>query len=95
MPADDDLARVRLVVSGRVQGVFFRQSALDEARRLGLSGWVRNLPTGEVEIVAEGRRPNLRALALWSHRGPRGARVSGVAEEWEDFRNEFDGFRVR
>ena len=95
MAADDDLARVHLVVSGRVQGVFFRQSALDEARRLGVSGWVRNLPSGEVEIVAEGRKSSLQTLALWAHRGPRSARISGVTEEWGDFRNEFDAFRVR
>ena len=62
-----DSARLRLLVHGRVQGVFFRQAAADEARQLGLRGWVRNLANGDVEIVAEGPR---RELKISSLRGP-------------------------
>jgi acylphosphatase len=91
-----DRARLRLVVTGRVQGVFFRQSALDEARALALTGWVRNLPNGrQVEIVAEGRRAALEALEAWAHQGPRGARVEHLSAEWSDFTGEFDRFSVR
>jgi acylphosphatase len=98
MAADhtDDRARLRVIVRGRVQGVFFRQATMDEARGLGLTGWVRNLPSGEeVEIVAEGSRRNLQMLWAWAHTGPAGARVHEVTEEWSDYRSEFTSFRVR
>jgi acylphosphatase len=93
---NDDRARLRMIVSGRVQGVFFRGATMDEARSLGLTGWVRNLPSGdEVEIVAEGSRRNLQMLWAWAHTGPPGARVHDVTEEWSDYRGEFTSFRVR
>src|ERR1700683_404387 len=93
---DDDPARLRIVLRGRAQCVFFRHAAMEEARSLGLTGWVRNLPSGEeVEIVAEGPRRNLQMLWAWSHTGPPGARVHEVNEEWSDPRGEFTSFRVR
>jgi len=98
MPDDrtDDRARLHLVARGRVQGVFFRRAAMDEARGLGLTGWVRNLPSGEeLEIVAEGPRRNLQMLWAWAHSGPPGARVEDVTEEWSEYRGEFTSFRVR
>lgn len=90
-----DLARLRLLVHGRVQGVFFRQAAAEEARSLGLRGWVRNLPNGDVEIVAEGPRRELKILAAWANQGPRLARVTGVEEEWSDYRGEVGPFAIR
>jgi acylphosphatase len=90
-----DYARLHLWVRGRVQGVFFRAATADEAQALALSGWVRNLPDGRVEIVAEGRRPALQALAAWAHQGPPAARVAEVEEQWDEFKGEFRGFRVR
>jgi acylphosphatase len=66
------------LVRGRVQGVGFRYSCYHEARRLGLSGWVRNTPDGEVEVWAEGPREKLDTLLLWLRQGPPGARVDGV-----------------
>jgi acylphosphatase len=89
------MARLRLLVSGRVQGVGFRFAALDEAQGLGVAGWVRNLASGEVEIEAEGREDRLGMLAAWAHLGPRAAHVSNVREEWSDFAGEFDGFRIK
>jgi acylphosphatase len=89
------LARLRLLVHGRVQGVFFRQAAAEEARSLGLRGWVRNLPNGHVEIVAEGPRRELKILAAWANQGPRLARVIGVEEEWSDYRGEERPFAIR
>jgi acylphosphatase len=88
-------ARLHLIVRGRVQGVGFRFAAYDEAKDLALAGWVRNLATGDVEIVAEGSRENLQMLAAWAHQGPPSARVTGVREEWSDFTREFNEFRVR
>jgi acylphosphatase len=90
-----DLARLRLLVHGRVQGVFFRQAAAEEARSLELRGWVRNLPNGDVEIVAEGPRRELKILAAWANQGPRLARVTGVEEEWSDYRGEEGPFAIR
>ena len=87
-------SRVHLIVSGRVQGVNFRWSALTEARRLGLSGWVRNLPGGEVEAVAEGPKDQLEELVRWCRQGPRLARVSAVKTEWTQATGEWSDFRV-
>jgi acylphosphatase len=74
---------VRYLVSGKVQGVFFRASTAQQARRLGLSGWARNLPSGEVEVVAAGGETQLAELAVWLWQGPPAAAVVGVVtEEW-------------
>ncbi len=70
--------RLHARISGRVQGVGFRWFVREEARRLGLAGWVRNLPTGEVELVAEGAPESLDALARSIGKGPPGARVELV-----------------
>jgi acylphosphatase len=88
-------ARLRLIISGRVQGVGFRFSAYDEAKELALAGFVRNLHSGEVEIVAEGRHNRLTMLAAWAHLGPPSAHVTEVREEWLDFTGEFTEFRIR
>ena len=88
-------ARLHLVISGRVQGVGFRFSAYDEAKDLPLAGWVRNLPNGDVEIVAEGSRENLQMLAAWAHLGPPSAHVTQVREDWLDSTGEFTDFRIR
>lgn len=95
MAVPGDYKRLRLLISGRVQGVFFRGSAADVADSLALTGWARNLIDGRVEIVAEGRREALNALAAWAHQGPPAAWVSEVEEEWSEFRGEFRGFRAR
>jgi acylphosphatase len=69
----------RFVVRGRVQGVFFRQSAVNEARRLGLSGWVRNCADGSVEGIAQGGDAELERLRRWLDNGPPSARVEEVS----------------
>lgn len=71
----------RFTVSGRVQGVFFRQSTANQATSLGLDGWVRNLPDGRVEGMAAGTPEALAGLRAWLDQGPPAARVEGV--EWE------------
>jgi len=88
-------ARVHLVVSGRVQGVAFRACAADEARRLGLRGWVRNLPDGRVEAEAEGERAAVERLGAWCRRGPPAARVSAVDLEWGEPAGAEATFEVR
>ena len=81
-PAANPPCSLRVRIDGRVQGVCFRASTRDEARRLGLAGWVRNLPDGEVEALFEGSEDALRRMLAWCRTGPRGARVDRVAETW-------------
>jgi len=87
--------RVHLVCQGRVQGVFFRASARDEARHLGLTGWVRNCPDGTVEIMVEGEVEALRDFQAWCAHGPPHARITGVETQATAATGEFDGFVVR
>jgi len=87
--------RVHLFVAGRVQGVFFRAYTQARARELGLVGYVRNLPDGRVEIVAEGEEEALRKLVSFSHQGPPLAQVTGVKERWEPPTGEFADFEIR
>ena len=89
-----DMLRLRMTVRGRVQGVLFRQATANQANELGLTGWVKNLSDGGVEIVAEGPRRELEILAAWANEGPRMARVESVEEQWTEFQGGFDGFRV-
>jgi acylphosphatase len=87
-------ARARILITGLVQGVFFRREMTDLARRLGVSGWVRNLSDGRVEALAEGDRIRLDELIRFCHVGPRGAVVRRVDVEWSDYSGEFRGFRI-
>ena len=74
---------MRVVVSGRVQGVGFRWATLERARSRGVAGWVRNSPEGNVEAVFEGPTEAVDALVAWVRRGPSGARVDDVTVEVE------------
>jgi len=88
------MTRAELVVSGLVQGVFYRASARSEALRLGLLGEVRNLPGGEVEAVVEGDQARVEEFIAWCRRGPEGARVDEVQVRWSPPRGEFRSFRI-
>lgn len=81
-------------ISGKVQGVFFRQSAVDEAARLGLNGFARNLPDGRVEVVASGDAESIAALTEWLNHGPPQASVSQVEQAEIDIALPV-GFTVR
>ena len=78
MSAMSDLRAIRAVVAGRVQGVGFRFATREEARRRGVTGWVRNLPDGRVEVMAQGREPVVDGFAAWLAKGPRLATVVDV-----------------
>jgi acylphosphatase len=88
------MIRARIVISGRVQGVYFRASARDAARTHGVSGWVRNRVDGAVEAVAEGEETAVQAFTRWCHEGPPGAYVTDVLVTPELYTGEFQGFRV-
>lgn len=84
------LARIR----GKVQGVWFRNSAREQARNLGVNGWVANRPDGSVEICAEGPRPKLERLLAWCHQGPPAAKVQLVDPEWLPATREYEDFNI-
>jgi len=87
-------ARVHLLISGEVQGVFFRANTRRVAKEIGVTGWVRNLPNGMVEVVAEGRKPQLDRLIEFCRKGPEGAKVDDVVIEWEKYKGEFKDFQI-
>jgi acylphosphatase len=86
--------RVRVLISGRVQGVGFRYATRREAQRLGLRGWVRNLPDGRVEVVAEGEQAVVDQLVAWCRRGPPGAFVDRHEFERQEPQGGFEGFTI-
>lgn len=86
--------RARLIIEGRVQGVFFRDSARRKARELGVNGWVKNLPDGNVETLAEGAEEDVERLIAWCHKGPPHAMVSRVKESREEWQGVFDSFDI-
>jgi len=87
-------ARARVLVSGRVQGVFFRDHTRTWAGSLRVNGWVRNLRDGRVEVLAEGERDKIEGLIARLKDGPPFAQVETVDVAWEDFQGEFRDFRI-
>jgi acylphosphatase len=86
--------QAHLLIRGKVQGVFFRESTRQKALELSLAGWVRNLQTGDVEAVAEGESPKLEQWIEWCRKGPPLARVSEVVVTYGDARGELKSFSV-
>jgi acylphosphatase len=86
--------RVHLLIRGLVQGVSYRASARDEALRLGLTGWVRNLPSGEVEAVALGEAARVETFIAWCRHGPSEAHVEAVAVAPSAGTESFSSFEV-
>ena len=87
--------KVHIFITGRVQGVFFRQSTRVMAIKNNVNGWVRNLDDGRVEIVAEGEKQNIDNLETWCKTGPANSRVDEFELVDEDFTGEFENFEVR
>lgn len=86
--------RAHLVVSGRVQGVYFRAETREQAAALCLTGWVKNKPDRSVEVVAEGSRDDVEKLIEWCRQGPPGAEVTGMSVAWENYTGEFTKFKI-
>jgi len=91
----EELTRLHATVHGKVQGVNFRYFVSENARRLGLHGWVRNRFNGTVEVLAEGKRNTLDTLIKYLHQGSRSSHVTKVDHEWQEASGEFDSFNVR
>lgn len=89
------IVRAHVYVSGRVQGVFFRENTRRLAQKMGVTGWVRNLPDGRVEAVFEGEKEAVRKMIEFCKRGPPAARVDDVEIIWEKPRGEFLDFEIR
>jgi acylphosphatase len=89
-----DRFRVRLIIEGRVQGVWFRDSTRREALALGVTGWVKNRPDGTVEVLAEGLQDQVRNLVAWCHHGPSAAEVDKVKEKEEPWEGNFESFDI-
>jgi acylphosphatase len=92
---NQDFLRAHAIIHGRVQGVFFRAGTRDEALRIGVGGWVRNLPDGSVEALFEGETLKVEEVLGWCHKGPSGARVNTVDVTFEPYKGEFKGFDIR
>lgn len=90
-----EATEARVVVSGRVQGVFFRASTHDAAARNGVRGFVRNLPDGRVEAVLQGDRGAVERVVAFMREGPPGAYVEAADVEWRPATEAFYGFSVR
>jgi acylphosphatase len=86
--------RARVIIEGRVQGVFFRYHTQEIALKLGLNGWVKNRRDGRVEAVFEGDKERVDQIIQWCHRGPSEARVTDVRVAWENYTGEFDDFSI-
>ncbi len=87
-------SRIHVYISGRVQGVFFRDSTREKAQEIGLNGWVRNMRDGRVEAVFEGDEDKVNKMIEWCHEGPRSARVDRVEISKEEPVGE-EGFSVK
>ena len=87
--------RFHLLISGRVQGVLFRQGARAKALELGLTGFAKNLIDGKVEIVIEGEKEKIEKFAEWAQRGPGLANVDTIETAEEEYTGEFEGFVAR
>ena len=90
----ENKARAHAVISGRVQGVFFRMETKKAADQLGVFGWVRNQLDGTVEAVFEADRDRVDAIIDWCREGPPIADVADVTVVWEDYTGEFNGFNI-
>ena len=87
--------RVHLLISGRVQGVYFRQGMMETAEKNNVLGWVRNLPDDRVEAILEGNDSNVDAVMEWAHFGPAGAVVDELKIFEENYTGEFQEFKIR
>ena len=85
--------RLNLIISGKVQGVFFRHNTQKLAKQLNLTGWVKNNKDGCVELIAEGEESQLKQLLEFCKQGPLGAEVKDTKQKWSEYKKEFREFK--
>ena len=85
---------VQISIRGRVTGVYFRASAQREAKRLGITGWVRGRNDASIEILAEGEEDAIKELVSWAHHGPSAARVENVDVRYRSYSGDYSDFRI-
>lgn len=89
------LKKINITISGKVQGVFYRMNTKNKADEFGLTGWVKNTLSGEVEVLAEGKEGDLKEFIKWCYNGSKGAKVSEVDVKWENIdKREFEKFKI-
>ena len=88
-------ARAHVLISGQVQGVFFRYHTKEMAKGVGVGGWVRNLPDGRVEAVFEGEKEKIDEMIEFCRKGPPSAHVTKLEVKWEPFKGEFEDFEIQ
>ena len=87
-------SRIHIFVSGKVQGVFFRENTRKKAAEFGLSGFVRNLPNGKVEAVFEGDKEKIEKIIQWIKKGPETAQIENIEIDWQNYQEEFINFEI-
>ena len=92
---NSSIKELHVLITGRVQGVGFRYATRTKAKALGLSGWVRNLPDGQVEACFVGTRPVLEQMLDWCTSGPPLAQVRQVSPDWQVATHPYNGFAIR
>jgi len=95
MTGGEERTRAHLTIDGRVQGVWFRAATREAAERLGVTGWVCNLPDGRVEAVLEGEHSRVEEMIQWCRQGPPAARVDEMDVTHEPWQGEFEHFAIR
>lgn len=88
------MERARIYISGRVQGVLFRDFTQRWASSFRLAGWVKNLSDGRVEVLVEGERDKIDQLISKLRQGPQMARVDNIDIDWEEYKGEYSGFHI-
>ncbi len=90
-----ETARLRIVIEGIVQGVFFRANTIEESSKLGLTGWVKNRADGRVEAVFEGDVDGIEQIVEWCKKGPPAAVVRNIETTWEQATGDYDSFTIK
>lgn len=91
----EEKIRAHIFVSGKVQGVFYREKTRKRAEKLGVTGWVKNLLDRRVEAVFEGDKKKVEEIVNWARSGPIWAKIEALDVIWEDFQGEFNSFEIR
>ena len=92
---DNDLISVKLIIKGKVQGVYFRANMQKVAKQNSVVGWVRNLPDGNVEALLEGYRANVNHVVQWSKIGPENAKVNDVTVDFKEYTGKYGDFLIQ